>query len=719
MATPDLFDAYFMRADVDRDGRISGQEAVSFFQGANLHREVLAKVWQYADKGQTGFLSRLEFYNALKLVTVAQSGRELTPALVSKALSEPAASQIPAPQIQMSLITNSMNPQAVGSAMPVQPPIAPGQQQYSAGPLPQGTQPTISPQLLRAPTLPTPSVSANVSSDWPANKSSSWPGPGSINNPGIHLPQTATTTPAQDLLFQGTSPVVNPVATPKSTVEPDLFGGDVFTAVPTKPQIATGHGHSKGLAQSPQLSLTVLNQPPQPRGLQTSGQPDIASLEIVPASSAPPSIPPRQLQGVVTPAGRAERGFAAPVPAMDRSKQWPKMTDADVRRFTKVFFDVDTDKDGKISGAQARDLFLSWKLPREVLKQVWDLSDQDHDSMLSLHEFCVALYLMERHRDGSALPATISPAFYFDETGLQALRLSEAQVAVPQNSAGHNMPAWRHHSGVIEGDYNAFKRGVFRALRNHKLVIDAKKSEFFLPEIHFLGHIVSAAGVQIDSAKIEAIRNWPDLKNVHEVRSFLGLCSYYWRYVRKFAEIASPLHMLTQKGVFFSWGATEVTAFQTLKDKMTTGPILILPDLQKSFEVYCDACGRSLGAILMREGRVIAYESRLFSKPKMTAQIYEKELLAVIYALTQWRHYLLGADFTVFTDHQSLRFFLSQKQLSEKQMRWANILSQFYFQIVHVQGQTNVVADALSRKLWFRLFPRYIIGALGYGMGRH
>ncbi|MCO5556322.1 hypothetical protein L7F22_009869 [Adiantum nelumboides] len=142
--------------------------------------------------------------------------------------------------------------------------------------------------------------------------------------------------------------------------------------------------------------------------------------------------------------------------------------------------------------------------------------------------------------------------------------------------------------------------------------------------------------------------------------------------------------MLTQKGVPFSWGVTEVTVFQTLKEKMTTGPVLILPDKQKSFEVYCDACGRSLSAVLMQEGRVIAYQSRTFSKLEMKAQIYEKELLAVIHALTQWEHYLLRADFTVFTDHQSLRYFLSQKQLSEKQMRWANILSQFHFQIVHV-----------------------------------
>ncbi|MCO5588554.1 hypothetical protein L7F22_042511 [Adiantum nelumboides] len=149
---------------------------------------------------------------------------------------------------------------------------------------------------------------------------------------------------------------------------------------------------------------------------------------------------------------------------------------------------------------------------------------------------------------------------------------------------------------------------------------------------------------------------------------------------------------------FFLVGVTEVTVFQTLKDQMTTEPVLILPDLQKSFEVYCDACGRSLGAVLMQEGRFIAYESCMFSKPEMTAQIYEKELLAVIHALTQWRHYLLGADFIVFTDNQSLRYFLSQKQLSKKQMRWENILSQFHFQIVHVQGQKNVVGDALSRK---------------------
>ncbi|MCO5555239.1 hypothetical protein L7F22_008783 [Adiantum nelumboides] len=120
--------------------------------------------------------------------------------------------------------------------------------------------------------------------------------------------------------------------------------------------------------------------------------------------------------------------------------------------------------------------------------------------------------------------------------------------------------------------------------------------------------------------------------------------------------------------------------------------------LCKSFVVQCDACGSSIGAILMQEGRVVAYESRILQGPEKTMQVYEKEQQAVIHALLSWKHYLLGADFVVQTDHQTLRYFLTQAKLSEKHMRWANILSMFHFQIVHVEGKKNVVANALSRK---------------------
>lgn len=239
---------------------------------------------------------------------------------------------------------------------------------------------------------------------------------------------------------------------------------------------------------------------------------------------------------------------------------------------------------------------------------------------------------------------------------------------------------------------------VFDELKRNRLLINGKKSEFFLEEIHFLGHIVSKDGVKMDPAKIEAIVSWPDLKTVHDVRSFLGLCSYYRRFVRHFAEIASSLHALEKKHTKWQWTDKEKSAFRCLKEKMTTDPVLILPDLSKSFVVQCDACGSSIGAVLMQNGRVVAYESRVLSDTEKTYQVYEKELLAVIHALSSWKHYLLGADFVVQTDHQTLRYFLTQAKLSEKHMRYANFLSMFHFQIVHVEGKKNVVADALSRK---------------------
>ncbi|MCO5547816.1 hypothetical protein L7F22_061896 [Adiantum nelumboides] len=202
----------------------------------------------------------------------------------------------------------------------------------------------------------------------------------------------------------------------------------------------------------------------------------------------------------------------------------------------------------------------------------------------------------------------------------------------------------------------------------------------------------------MDLVKVKAIKSWPDLKTVHDIRSFLGLCSYYRRFIRHFAEIASPLHALTHKGVTFKWTTKEIIAFKHLKEKLTSDPAIILPDLLKPFVVQCDACGNSLGAVLMQDGRVVAYESRVFSNREKTLQIYEKEMLAVMHALYSWKHFLLGADFIVQTDHQTLRYSLTQAKWSEQHMRWANFLSMFHFQIVHMEGKKNVVADALSRK---------------------
>lgn len=138
---------------------------------------------------------------------------------------------------------------------------------------------------------------------------------------------------------------------------------------------------------------------------------------------------------------------------------------------------------------------------------------------------------------------------------------------------------------ITEEEHKEHLALVFKELKDNRIVINGKKSEFFMEEIHFLGHIVPKEGVQMDPTKVEAIKSWPNLRTVHDVRSFLGLCSYYRRFIRQFSEIASPLQELTKKGVKFRWDIKEKQAFHHLKEKLSTQPVLILPDLWKAFIV--------------------------------------------------------------------------------------------------------------------------------------
>ena len=247
-------------------------------------------------------------------------------------------------------------------------------------------------------------------------------------------------------------------------------------------------------------------------------------------------------------------------------------------------------------------------------------------------------------------------------------------------------------------DHESHLKAVFQELRDNKLYVNGKKSEFFLQEIQYLGHIISKDGIRMDPEKLRIIEEWPQPKNLHELCSFIGMCSYYRRFIQKFSIIAGPLHDLTKKKVKFQWTARENNAFLMLKEKLMSKPVLVLPDLTKPFEVECDACGDCLGAVLQQEGHAIAYESRCLNEQERVLGIYEKELLAVIHALDSWKHYLLGTPFIIRTDHQSIKYFMTQTKLSDKQMRWANFLSQFHFHIAHIPGKHNLVADALSRR---------------------
>ncbi|KAL7231191.1 hypothetical protein ACSBR2_009457 [Camellia fascicularis] len=506
----DPFDAYFRRADLDRDGRISGAEAVAFLQGSNLPQQVLAKIWMYADQHKTGFLGRAEFYNLLKLVTVAQSKRELTPDIVKAALYGPASAKIPAPQINFAATPAASSPmpgtpvpQLSGTTlMPSQnigvrgPQVSAnpsmGQQffpqQNHLGKPPRPTPPSTAfhPQqgvpsqgMSGVGTMTAPPSSTNISTGWLGGRTGGPPaGVAQIPNRGITpsitqdgfgmaAPPGMTTSQPRPHATTG----LMPPAAPKPH-DPTLPSSQVG-AEDSKALAVSGNGFASDSVFGDVFSVTS-SQPTQDSSAPESSASDLpVSSAIVPTSTGSQSTArpsplgslqtafsqqsvgsqPQQVQPTVkgiqqasvqssTAFSSASAGFpvGAGNSASDQSQiPWPRMTQSDVQKYTKVFVEVDTDRDGKVTGEQARNLFLSWRLPREVLKQVWDLSDQDNDSMLSLREFCIAVYLMERYREGRPLPRTLPSGIMFNETLLPASG---------QPAAAYGNATWRPTPGL-------------------------------------------------------------------------------------------------------------------------------------------------------------------------------------------------------------------------------------------------------------------------------
>lgn len=194
------------------------------------------------------------------------------------------------------------------------------------------------------------------------------------------------------------------------------------------------------------------------------------------------------------------------------------------------------------------------------------------------------------------------------------------------------------------------------------------------------------------------MKNWPRPTTPTEVRSFLGLAGYYRRFVEKFASIAAPLTKLTQKGAKFQWSDTCERSFQLLKEKLTTAPVLTLPEGPDGYVVYCDASRVGLGCVLMQQGKVIAYASRQLKKHEQNYPTHDLELAAVIHALKIWRHYLYGVHVDIYTDHKSLQYIFKQKELNLRQRQWLELLKDYDVDILYHPGKANVVADALSRK---------------------
>ena len=242
---------------------------------------------------------------------------------------------------------------------------------------------------------------------------------------------------------------------------------------------------------------------------------------------------------------------------------------------------------------------------------------------------------------------------------------------------------------------------VFDRLQEASLKLKPRKCKLFATEVEFLGHIISDAGVSTDPNKTKCIEMWPTPMNVRDVRAFLGLCGYYRRFVYKFSEIAKPLHKLTEKNCPFVWTEECSVAFEELKRKLVESPVLIHPDFTKGFILDVDASDLSIGAVLSQiteDGEcVVAYASRTLSKSERRYCVTRKEMLALVYFVKYFRHYLYGKQFTVRTDHGSLRWLMKFKNPEGQVARWLEFLSSFDMKIEHRPGRSHKNADGVSR----------------------
>jgi hypothetical protein len=186
--------------------------------------------------------------------------------------------------------------------------------------------------------------------------------------------------------------------------------------------------------------------------------------------------------------------------------------------------------------------------------------------------------------------------------------------------------------------------------------------------------------------------------NPTEVRAFLGLAGYYRKFVKGFSSIAHPLTQLLKKDKKFEWTEKCEQSFQELKKRLVSAPILTMPDITKSFDVYCDASKLGLGSVLMQDGKVIAYLSPQLRPHELNYPTHDLELAVVVYALKTWRHYLMGNRCEIYIDHKSLKYIFSQKELNMRQRRWIELIKDYDLGIHYHPGKANVVANALSRE---------------------
>jgi hypothetical protein len=226
---------------------------------------------------------------------------------------------------------------------------------------------------------------------------------------------------------------------------------------------------------------------------------------------------------------------------------------------------------------------------------------------------------------------------------------------------------------------------VLEVLQSNQLYAKRSKCQFGVPEIAYLGHLISSQGVRTDLSKLASMDNWPTPHNIKSLRGFLGLIGYYRKFIQDYGSLAAPLMALLQKNAF-SWTPAATEAFLRLKAAVTSPPVLRLPNFTQEFLIECDASGLGLGTMLMQENHPIAFFSQALKGRALLLSTYDKELLSLVSAVQKWCPYLLGRPFKVRTDQQALKYLLEQRVATVPQQRWIAKLMGYDFVIEYKKG---------------------------------
>lgn len=232
---------------------------------------------------------------------------------------------------------------------------------------------------------------------------------------------------------------------------------------------------------------------------------------------------------------------------------------------------------------------------------------------------------------------------------------------------------------------------LFETLGKHQLYAKQSKCKFASQRVEYLGHVISRNGIAVDPKKISAILEWPLPKTPKALRGFLGLTRYYRKFVKGYGGVAAPLNAMLKKGGF-QWTKEAMQSFEDLKQGLISPPVLRIPNFTQDFTIECDASGTRIGAVLLQEYHPIAYASKGLKGKALLLSTYEKELLAILWAVKKWKQYLLGRRFTIKTDQRSIKFLLDQRVREESQHSWLQKLNGYDYLVEYKKGKENIVA---------------------------